>query len=119
MASRPGDSFLRESFLPDSWAPRSLQFRPQFRPHPDDGRQNQERQAGREEHFPSYFHELVETISRKRATIPDVEVHEGGNFGREPKNIGNADANGRNEENQTDQSEDHAESGKPHRLHAE
>src|ERR1700683_1554 len=116
MASRPEDSFLRESFLRDSWAPHSLQFCPEFAPHSDDGSQDQERQTGGQQNFPSYFHELVEAVTRERATIPDVEVHEPGNFGREPENVVHANADGREEQNQTDESENRAESGSPYGL---
>src|ERR1700686_807044 len=103
----------------DSWAPHSLQLYPQFRPHSYDGRQNQQRQAGRQQHLPSYFHELVKTVTGERATIPDIEVHERGNFGGEPENVGDANPDNWNKKNQADQAENHAEPGQPDGLYAE
>src|ERR1700686_1708457 len=103
----------------DSWAPHSLQLYPQFRPHSDDGGQNQQRQAGRQQHLPSYFHELVKAVTGERATIPDIEVHERGNFRGEPENVGDPYAYSWDEQNQADQAENHPEPSQPDGLYAE
>ncbi len=83
------------------------------------GRQNQNAQAHGQQDFPSHLHELVKAISRERATIPDIEVHEPGNFRREPENILNAHADRGNEQNEADQAENDAESREADGLNAE
>src|SRR6266851_6863371 len=81
-----------------------------YRPQSHCSRQNQNAQSNRQKDFPSYLHELVKTVTRERATIPDIEVHKPGNFDREPINILDADANGGDEQDQSNQAEHCAES---------
>src|SRR6266436_5145635 len=83
------------------------------------GRQNQNAQSHRQQNFPSHFHELVKAITRERATIPDIEVHEPGNFRREPENVLHSKADRRIEQNQADQAEHEAESRQADGLNAE
>src|SRR5271156_288961 len=82
-------------------------------------RQNENAQSHGQQDFPSHLHELVKTITRERATIPDIHVHKPGNFRGEPENVLYAQAYGRNEQNQTDQAENHAKSGEADGLDAE
>src|SRR6202140_5216742 len=81
-------------------------------------RQDQNSQAHRQQDFPSHLHELVKAISRERATIPDIEVHEDGNFRREPENVLNPEAHGRDKENQADQTEHSSKTSKADGLNA-
>src|SRR5258708_12238749 len=90
-----------------------------YRPQSYCSRQNQNAQSYRKEDFPSYLHELVKTVTRERATIPDIEVHERGNFDREPVNVLDADADGRDEQDQANQAEYCPESPKPDGLNPE
>src|ERR1700692_881394 len=83
------------------------------------GRQDQNAQAHRQQHFPSHLHELIKAISGERATIPDIEVHEARNFGREPENILHADAHRRNEQYKSNQAEDNSESREADGLNTE
>src|SRR5579863_9210051 len=94
-------------------------FMPHLGPHRHEAAADQQSQSHRKENLPSYFHELVEAITRERATIPDIEVHEPGNFCREPENVADAVADWRNEHGQTDQGEHDSESSQAYRLHAE
>src|ERR1700678_625750 len=82
-------------------------------------RENQNAQTHRQQDLPSHLHELVKTISGERATIPDIHVHEAGNFGGEPENILHAHADRWNKQNQADQSEHNAESREADGLNAE
>src|SRR6266850_1910373 len=86
------------------------------RPQSDRGRKYDYAQPHRQENLPSYLHELVKAVTRERATIPDIEVHERGNFGDEPVNVLNADANWREEQDQANQSEHYSESRQADRL---
>src|SRR5580693_83822 len=79
-------------------------------------RQNQNAQPHGQQDLPSHLHELVKAISRERATIPDIEVHERGNFRREPENVLHANSHCRNEHYQANQTEHYAESGKTDSL---
>src|ERR1700716_1984306 len=79
-------------------------------------RQDQNAQSHRQQNLPPYFHQLVKAITRERATIPDVEVHERSNFHREPINILPPLTHGRDEQDQTNQSEDDAESSQANSL---
>src|ERR1700728_1365031 len=81
--------------------------------------QNQNAQTQGQQDFPSHLHELVKAISGERATIPDIEVHESGNFRGEPKDVLDARAYCRNEQNDADQAKDCAESREPNSLNAE
>src|SRR5256885_11342445 len=80
--------------------------------------QNQNSQTDRQQDFPSYLHELVKAISRERATIPDIHVHEPGNFGGEPENILHAKTDCGNKKNEANQSENGTEACKPDGLNA-
>src|SRR5580704_3094924 len=82
-------------------------------------RQNQNAQAHGQQDFPSHLHELVKAIARERATIPDIHVHEAGNFGGKPENILNSNTDDRNKENQTDQAKDYAEASQSDGLNPE
>src|SRR5437660_12208759 len=82
------------------------------------GRQNQNAQPHGQQDLPSHLHELVKAITRERATIPDIEVHKPGNFRREPENVLHSKTDRWNKENQTDQAEHEAESGKPDGLNS-
>src|SRR4029077_21197624 len=64
------------------------------------------------------FHQLVKAITRERATIPDVQVHECGNFHREPVNILHPLTDSRDEQNQANQTEDYAESSQANGLNS-
>src|ERR1700689_539928 len=81
--------------------------------------QNQNAQTQGQQDFPSYLHELVKAISRERATIPDIEVHERGNFRREPENILHPQADRRIEQDQSDEGEQDAKYGEADGLNAE
>src|SRR5258708_1705742 len=83
------------------------------------GGQNQNSQSHGQQNLPSHLHELVKAITRERATIPDIEVHEPGNFRREPENVLHSHADRRVEENQADQAEHDAESRQADGLDAE
>src|ERR1700691_1711083 len=82
-------------------------------------RQDKNGQSCRQQDFPSHFHKLIKPVTRERATIPDIEVHERGNFDREPVNVLNANENCRNEHYQTDQAQQAAKSGQTHGLKLE
>src|SRR5580700_9768766 len=82
-------------------------------------RQNQNAQAHGQQDFPSHLHELVKAISRERATIPDIEVHEAGNFRREPENVLHSNAHWGDEQDKTDQGKNNAESREADGLNAE
>src|ERR1700692_1253234 len=82
-------------------------------------RQDQNSQAHRQQDFPSHLHELVKAISRERATIPDIEVHESGDFCREPENVLHSQAYCGNKQGKTNQAEEHSETSKADSLNAE
>src|SRR5208282_5948124 len=82
-------------------------------------RQNENAQTHGQQDFPSHLHELVKTITRERATIPDIHVHKPGNFCGEPENVLHAEAYCGNEQNQADQAENHAKSGETDGLNTE
>src|SRR5882672_2390743 len=75
------------------------------RPQPDRGRKYEYTQPHGQENLPSDFHELVKAVTRERATIPDIEVHERGNFHGEPINVADAFARHGNKQNNAYQSE--------------
>src|ERR1700722_992227 len=83
------------------------------------GGQNQESDAHGQKNFPAYFHELVEAITRERATTPDIEVHEPGNFRGEPENVSHTVAHAGNKHDQSNHSQHHAESRQPDCLNPE
>src|SRR5437879_15165 len=89
------------------------------RPQPHRGCQYEYAQPHGQENLPSYFHELVKAVTRERATIPDIEVHERRNFRDEPVNVLNADANWREEQDQANQSEHYSESRQTDGLNPE
>src|ERR1700722_13957427 len=91
----------------------------QLRAHPHNRSQDQQSQSHGQQDFPSHFHQLVKTVTRERATIPDIEIHERGNFHREPVNILHANENCRNKQDQTNQAKHPAEAREANGLNFE
>src|ERR1700722_9228630 len=83
------------------------------------GRQDQNAQAHRQQHFPSHLHELIKTVSGERATIPDIEVHKARNFRREPENVLHSRTHGRDKQYKANQAKDNSESRESDGLNAE
>src|SRR6266446_7443390 len=83
------------------------------------GGQNQNTQSHGQQNFPSHFHELVKAITRERATIPDIEIHEAGYFRREPENVLNSKTDRGHEQKEANQSENNAKAREPDGLDAE
>src|SRR5271155_3890481 len=81
------------------------------RPESRRGGQNENAQPHGQQDLPSHLHELVKAISRERATIPDIEIHECSNLRRKPENILYANSHCRNEHYQANQTKRNAESG--------
>src|SRR5581483_108077 len=81
---------------------RKMSWLPAASEHPHNRGGDQHAQAERQQHLPTYFHELVKTVARERSPVPDVQVHEYGNFCGEPVDILNTITNRRDKENQSD-----------------
>src|SRR5580693_9367320 len=83
------------------------------------GGQDQQSQSHGQENLPSDLHELVKAVTRERATIPDIEVHEARNLRAEPVNVADPVADTGNEQDQSDQSEHGAECAESQGLNPE
>src|SRR5229473_5960949 len=89
------------------------------REHSYHRRQDQHADSQWQQDLPSYFHELIEAIARKRAAIPDVHIHRSSDLRGKPENILDTVAHRRGKQEQADRPEQRAESGKADRLHPE
>src|SRR5271169_2412379 len=82
-------------------------------------RQNENTNSDGQQHFPSYFHELIEAVARERGAIPDIEIHEASHLRDKPEDVLNAIAHRRRKQYQSDQTQNGSESCQANRLNAE
>src|SRR5580692_1055727 len=79
-------------------------------------REDKHADPDRQQHLPSYFHELIEAVTRERGAIPDIQIHEAPHLRDEPEDILNAIPYRRHEQDEADESQHGAESGQANRL---